>query len=176
MSLASSHSCWVFDVDGVLADTRDAVRESYAIAGVDQPDDVWGISWKLWLPAIVGIEAAPHVHGLKQEAYAKLLETGAAQRLPGADAAKALMHDGHHVYFVTAASESSAASVLRALKLPQACLEGVELTAAMRTGCLSRLKRMHEDARLHVYVDDREEGAKIAADAGFRFAHARWTL
>lgn len=174
MPLRRPESCWVFDVDGVLADTRECVREAYAVAGVEQPDDVWGISWKLWLPAIVGDRAA-EVHAAKQEAYAALLQRGGARRLPGADMAEALFDAGHHVYFVTAASRASAAAVLRSLVLPVDYLEGWELTAAQRTEKLIRLKTMLDFARAHTYVDDREEGAKIAADAGYLFTHAVWT-
>jgi phosphoglycolate phosphatase-like HAD superfamily hydrolase len=171
--LPSSMSCWGFDIDGVLADTREAVVESYRLAGVEQPADAWGISWKLWLPELVGDRAA-EVHVAKQYEYARLLERGAVQRLPGADMAEALLAYGHLVFFVTAASEQSAHAVLRALTLPVTLLWEAELLRDRRVAELINIRKWRE-ASSYTYVDDREEGANIAAEAGWTFTHARWT-
>lgn len=166
------------DVDGVLADTRAAVRKAYARAGVEQPEEAWGISWKIWLPALVGDRAA-EVHVEKQHHYAALLAGGAADRLPGADMAKALADAGHSVHFVTAASEVSASAVLRTLGLAVEDLWACELSPSDRVKALRDIHSYHHMMeRSHgtfTYVDDREEGAAIAAEAGYGFVHARWT-
>lgn len=174
MSWTKSTSCWCFDVDGVVADTRQAVRQAYTLAGVTQPEEAWGISWKVWLPALVG-DAAAEVHAEKQRQYVKLLEQGAAARLPGADAANALLQAGQHVYFVTAASYASARAVLRLANLPADRLSDCELSPSGRVVALRKFVLRHPDLAFYVYVDDREEGAAIAAEAGYSFAHARWT-
>lgn len=173
MSSESLESCWVFDVDGVVGDTRLAVREAYKRVGVRQPEEAWGISWKIWLPALVG-DRAPEVHAAKQEVYVSLLMRGFATKLPGADMALALLEVGHPVYFVTAASEASARAVLMTFGLPEDLLRGWELSPSDRTEALLDVK-VPPCARQHVYVDDREEGANIAAAAGYGFVHARWT-
>lgn len=166
-------SVWAFDIDGVIADTRDAVKESYRIAGVTQPDDVWGISWKLWLPALTDEPEA--VHTLKQEYYEKILASGGVKRLPGADIAQALKAAGHTVAFVTSASQRSARGALSAMGLPTASLMGWELSYVDRVRTLQFLSAVNKDAVYFTYVDDREEGARIAADAGWLFTHAQWT-
>lgn len=179
MSSRSLASCWAFDVDGVLADTRNAVRLAYRAAGVEQPEEAWGISWKIWLPALVG-DRAEEVHLLKQENYEVLIEDGAVDPLPGAAMAKALTEAGHHVHFVTSASQRSAQAVLASLGLDYSWLRASELSPSERAKELIELRRYYTTSPYHVvpdftYVDDREEGATIAADAGWSFVHTQWT-
>ena len=40
---------YVFDLDGTLFDTKQAVFEAYKAAGVIMPDDAWGKPWHQWL-------------------------------------------------------------------------------------------------------------------------------
>ncbi len=177
MSSSTSYpSCWAFDVDGVLGQTRGLVHEAYVRAGVRPPEESWGIEWKLWLPSIVGSkELAAEIHQQKQVEYEKLLFSGDFDvRLPGADLAQSLIDAGHEVRFVTAASSKSARDLLAVLGLDGDLLVGSELSPSMRTAILEFL-RTDIEARSHTYVDDRAEGAKIAADAGWGFAHATWT-
>lgn len=174
MSSQNSKSCWAFDIDGVIADTRDAVHAAYLQAGIWQPDDAWGISWKRWLPALTDSPEA--VHAAKQRAYEEMLRDGyRLKKLPGCDMAHELIDAGHRVYFVTAASMRSAQAVLRHCGLPTIMLAGSELTPEARVGVLAQLRSLTQDASYHSYVDDREEGAEIAADAGWLFTHAQWT-
>lgn len=174
MSSTNLQSCWAFDIDGCLADTREAVALSYKMAGVELPEEAWGISWKIWLPAIVG-KNAPSVHFEKQKHYELLLESGAADPLPGAHLAQALLTASRPVYFVTAASERSARSVLRSVGLDASLLAGWELSPSERTERLRDIAAVNPGASMFTYFDDREEGAKIAADAGWLFVHAKWT-
>jgi phosphoglycolate phosphatase-like HAD superfamily hydrolase len=176
---SSLRSCWAFDVDGVLAATRSAVKLAYQAAGVEQPDDVWGLSWKLWLPSIVG-DAAPEVHGLKQQYYEAMLQEGAAEPLPGAAMARALYDAGNHVHYVTSASQRSAQAVLRSLKLDPSHLRAWEVTSVERTKVLADLRQAYLVSQYlniahFTYVDDREEGTEVARNAGWLFAHAQWT-
>jgi hypothetical protein len=175
MSLTKSLSCWAFDIDGVLADTRQAVTLAYKRAGVELPEEAWGISWKVWLPAIVGPDAAQGIHLEKQRHYETLLDAGMVHELPGAHLARALIWLGHPVRFVTAASERSARAVLRSLNLPTDYLYGSELSPSARAEKLREIAKHFQGVTAFTYFDDREEGAQIAADAGWVFAHARWT-
>lgn len=180
MSSQSFASCWTFDVDGVLADTRNAVRLAYHCAGVEQPDEAWGISWKLWLPSLVG-DRAEEVHRLKQMYYESLIDDGAVDPLPGAAMAQALVNAGHFVHFITAASPRSAHAILDSLGLDSLWLRASEISPSERVQELTELRHFYTASPYHyvtsfTYVDDREEGARIAADSGWGFAHARWTL
>jgi hypothetical protein len=179
VSLPRSLSFWVLDVDGVVADTRSAVKLAYKAAGVEQPDDVWGLSWKFWLPSIVG-DAAPEVHKLKQTYYESLLEEGAAEPLPGADLARALIDAGQSVQFITSASQRSAHAVLKSLRIDYSRLVAAEVTHAERVKYLLDVKVTFVTHPAYspthfTYVDDREEGADVADKAGWLFTHARWT-
>lgn len=148
--------------------------EAYNAAGVAMPEEAWGITWRTWLPAIVGDEAE-RVHTEKQKHYERLLDEGYARELPGSHLAKALLWMGHPVYFVTAASERSARAVLKTFNLPDKFLWGWELKATARALKLFEIRKMHPDMLDFTYFDDREEGVTIASQALWSFAHARWT-
>lgn len=59
---------WVFDLDGTLVDTRRAVLDAYGRAGVNMPEDAWGLPWQDWL---ITPEGRPDFarHALKNAAY-----------------------------------------------------------------------------------------------------------
>lgn len=40
---------FVYDLDGVLADTKEFVLQCYRSAEVEPPDDFWGKPWQSWL-------------------------------------------------------------------------------------------------------------------------------
>lgn len=42
----------VFDLDGVLFDTREQVTAAYRNAGVEMPDYAWSKPWREWLPGV----------------------------------------------------------------------------------------------------------------------------
>lgn len=60
---------WVFDLDGTLVDTREAVRRAYEYAGVTMPADAWGRPWHEWL---TGPDAS-RKHAVKNQVYMKTL-------------------------------------------------------------------------------------------------------
>ncbi len=55
---------YIFDLDGTLVDTRDAVREAYKRVGVTMPDSAWGKPSSAWLP-IPWLVKQKNVHYLK---------------------------------------------------------------------------------------------------------------
>lgn len=55
----------VFDLDGCLVDTREAVETAYRMAGVEMPVGAWGKPWREW--------CSPHVHELKNHFYPSCL-------------------------------------------------------------------------------------------------------
>lgn len=57
---------FVFDLDGVVIDSRCAVEEAYKMAGVTMPDGVWGKPWTEWCDE--------EVHNRKNSAYPAALE------------------------------------------------------------------------------------------------------
>lgn len=50
----------VFDLDGTLVDTKQAVREAYLASGVIMPESAWGKPWWQWLESV-----AAHRHKIK---------------------------------------------------------------------------------------------------------------
>lgn len=60
----------VFDLDGTLIDTREAVREAYLAAGVEMPDAAWGKPWHTWLPQLPNLRLSPEeIHKIKNANY-----------------------------------------------------------------------------------------------------------
>ena len=49
---------FVWDLDGTLLDSRDAVRRAYLEAGVVMPDDAWGKPWQVWCGVSFALIAA----------------------------------------------------------------------------------------------------------------------
>jgi len=64
----------VFDLDGTLVDTREAVRLAYAAAGATMPEWAWGRPWHQWL-------FDSKVHARKNELYPEYIQRY-AQALP----------------------------------------------------------------------------------------------
>jgi FMN phosphatase YigB (HAD superfamily) len=163
---------WCFDIDGVLIDSRDIVKESYKKAGVDMPNEAWGHPWQSWLPNVAGsyYEAA-QLHSKKTEIYVELLKNDGTARkhaLPFAEIARALERDPvTNVYYVTGASNDAATSILKELGLNVQNLVGSSLTTNDRESILKKL-----DAT-GVYVDDRIEGQGPALSAGWNFVWAK---
>lgn len=53
---------FVYDFDGVLVDTKNAIRRAWKMVGVDPPKDFWKKSWKDWCPD-------PELYEKRNEAY-----------------------------------------------------------------------------------------------------------
>lgn len=65
----------VFDLDGTLIDTREAVRQAYLAVGIVQPEEAWGrLPWQEWLPPLCDSpEHARFLHTKKNEHYEEML-------------------------------------------------------------------------------------------------------
>lgn len=64
----------IFDMDGTLVDTRDAVRMAYHDVGVAMPGSAWGKPWTQWLPDVCGsVQRATELHAAKEKRYADRL-------------------------------------------------------------------------------------------------------
>lgn len=161
MSSSSFTNCWAFDIDGVLVDSKTAVRRAYELAGVVQPESAWGQPWKDWLPLVSRDPA--EVRALKAEYYMQLIERGQVPRLPMADFALRLERDGHRVAYVTSSSDPSATAILKSLELDHTCLLGTELEP------VERARKLKAWGDYGCYVDDRVLGLEIAHDAGWSF-------
>lgn len=106
-----------FDMDGVIADTREAVREAYRQVGVEMPDEAWGRPAHEWV--------SERQHLLKQQIYPQVLTAVGVRRLAGAQVISWLQRDGYRVAVVTNAAYQSATAVLsRAEVTPDALICG----------------------------------------------------
>lgn len=105
----------VFDLDGTLIDSHNAVRLAYRLAGVEPPKDFWGKSASDWLPSVCNFDdkLASDVHKRKQEIYLTLLqEDNLVPTLSAADALRTLRLHGRRICVVTAASKEAARAAL----------------------------------------------------------------
>lgn len=164
-------SMWCTDIDGVLIDSRELVKESYRSVGIEMPIEAWGHPWKQWLPAFVGsYEDAEKLHTKKTEMYVDVLKSGAVRdsALPFAMIARALERDPvSQVYYVTGAAEKTAITILSELGLNPKNLIASSIATTPRADILKKL------SPYGVYVDDRIEGQVPAQDAGWKFIWAK---
>lgn len=101
----SRNRYFIFDLDGVLVDTRDAVCQAYKQAGVDMPDDAWGKPWTDWGPDYCKQnDLDPDiVHRLKNHWYSREAQN-LVRGLPPLWVAHELYEDDRDVRILTAAS------------------------------------------------------------------------
>lgn len=98
---------YAFDLDGTLADTREAVLTSYRAVGVEPPLDFYGKTWKEWLnDATLHHRKNAHyiAHGVKLVKPTKMVEL-------------MKLVDG---FVITGASAAAAEAVLEHIGLPMA--------------------------------------------------------
>jgi hypothetical protein len=140
-------------LDGVLIDSRRAVKAAYYAAGIEVPPESWGKPWREWLiDACEGDEAeARRVHDLKNEHYpvAILRE---ARRLPCAALAESLYEVELPVYVITGASRDAAMSCMMFLGLDLQLLHQYECTQRDKERVLGRIAEAFHP--VGVYYDD----------------------
>jgi len=181
MNSDSSDRCVIFDLDGVLVDTRDLVCEAYRHVGVTMPDDAWGKAWHEWLPGAIRAAGLPigsagdvqRLRQAKQRSYVTMLShDGTIDRIalaPARLASRLITEDACQVYVVAGASFVPAVTILRGLNIPETRLIGYSLSAATRTSILRRVARNRLPSFNVVYVDDLEAGRSVAERADIKF-------
>jgi phosphoglycolate phosphatase-like HAD superfamily hydrolase len=107
-----------YDMDGVLFDTKNAVREAYNAVGLNA-DNAKGRTWREWLIPKYGVDTAYRLHRNKNERYIELIERGAVDTLPafrdmvyGIDKA---LHNGvpSNIGIATSASKEATRALLK---------------------------------------------------------------
>lgn len=159
----------VFDLDGVIADTHDAVRAAYHEVGVDMPDDAWGKPWVDWLVDLVGGDRtkAESLHSMKTVEYRRMIRMGRVIELPAAAVVREL---GGRAIVVTSSARSTAGILLDVLGIGKDRLHGAYMTLERRADVLKYYVSAN-GANL-VYVDDLESNCMfIARNAGCRCHH-----
>lgn len=90
---------YIFDLDGVLIDTKLAVKEAYKRVGVNMPEDAWGKPYEEW--------CSHEEHELKKEVYPQFVDFLATE-LPMLGVAKDLdLLPNCNVMILTGASASA---------------------------------------------------------------------
>lgn len=138
----------VFDIDGVIVDTRRAVEAAYLRAGAQVPDGAWGQPWQMWLPDLVGEDEAIAVHARKNLHYTHYIEQNGLPKLAGWDVVERLTDDD--VFFCTGASYDAAAAIIQECGYLSAQIIGTSCDSASKARALRRINA-------DVYVDDIEE-------------------
>ena len=107
-----------YDMDGVLFDTKEAVREAYKAVGLNA-DNAKGRTWREWLIPKYGVDTAYRLHRNKNDRYVELIERGAVGTLPafrdmvyGIDKA---LHNGvpSNIGIATSASKEATRALLK---------------------------------------------------------------
>ena len=139
--------CFVFDLDGTLLDSRDAVKRAYLEAGVEMPDGVWGSPWQSWC----GIAA----HSVKTRIYRDMLMRGEVPTLPAMDVVRELLAADEYVGILTGASHEAVTCVMEREHLTRATLFGWSATRVHKKNRLAELST--SASRPHItYVDDED--------------------
>lgn len=156
----------MFDLDGVLLNSRTQVRDAYLHAGVTMPEEAWGLSALEWLPQ--ARPDWPRVHAEKNRIYLGRLERLEVPVTPMFAAMLRIAHEHKRQCLVlTGASQPVASTFIKAYcdGYPIQLL-GHGATRLIRT---VRLNGVTQSSC--TYVDDREDAADIAVDAGCGFIH-----
>jgi phosphoglycolate phosphatase-like HAD superfamily hydrolase len=140
----------VFDLDGVLVDTREAVRQAYKDAGVIMPDDAWGKPWQSWLIEMCSdYRTAMLVHAEKDVQYKRLIEHNCVQLLPPMVLLRTLHQSGVvKVGVATGASESATGELTRRFHISDVPVYGTSMTPEAKALILPGV------APFGVYIDD----------------------
>lgn len=149
---------YVFDLDGTLVDSRDAVQAAYEEVGVQMPEHAWGLPWRMWLPELCGgsVPRAMEVHLLKNQVYLQHPER--LRELPLAALARVIQGRlGLHIAVHTGASLIAAEFVLATLNIatqsqqPYGAALRAQLNLNEKIGALSAISVTHERG---IYFDD----------------------
>lgn len=151
--------CVVFDIDGVIIDSKEMVREAYRRVGVTMPESAWGKPWMDWLPKSVSVPRhAYRVHSAKNAEYFDLIKNDGLITLPGNDFAHMVRSEGiGDVMFLTGASQRSAELILETLGHGYKSILGHSKSREGKIAALLRHKN-RTGGRI-VYIDDDEIAA-----------------
>ena len=115
-STASRQSCVIFDLDGVLIDSRLMVQQAYEKVGVTMPSEAWGHPWHEWLPNIVGFKDAARIHREKTMTYMAMVRKDDIPTLPPFEVMRQTRKNGlGDVAVLTGASRTSTEFILTKL-------------------------------------------------------------
>lgn len=160
----------VFDVDGVLVDTREIVRRAYAEVGIELPDRLWGSTWRTWLPELCGGDPlrAQAVHDQKTRSHLDLLGTSRVATLAGADAARELHSRGWIVKFITSSTREVVRRTLDSADPSlSGFLAGTDLDSTGKRRALDAISPAGG-----VYVDDNHGlGVKVTEGSTWKLVH-----
>lgn len=161
----------VFDLDGVLVDTRPLVVKAYQAAGVTMPQTAWGHSWREWLIDVYSgdEERAVQVHERKIKAYEEILRTVPIPRLACADVARASLDMDVWTYVLTSATYRTTKIILDRIGLTDMRVLAAECTIPEKAFALRTIPR------LGFYLDDNPRlGREVVRSApGWRLLEYR---
>jgi phosphoglycolate phosphatase-like HAD superfamily hydrolase len=177
-----------YDMDGVLFDTKNAVREAYNAVGLNA-DNAKGRTWREWLIPKYGVDTAYRLHRNKNDRYVELIERGAVDTLPafrdmvyGIDKA---LHNGvaSNTGIATSASKEATRALLKQFLTADqiSALRCVVFEAGYvqkKHTLLANTPFEYAGVVLvdrYVYVDDNEEaGCGIVSEVNERLGYPVW--
>jgi phosphoglycolate phosphatase-like HAD superfamily hydrolase len=155
----------VFDVDGVLIDTREPVREAYAKCGIIMPPQAFTQSWTEWLPELAGgLPQATRIHNHKSNIYISILTELPPKVLSPGRMFREYCGAGIDMHAITSGSEKSVSHALEQVGLGFVPVLGYELSGSEKNEIFSR-----KFSKSGVYVDDNKD-FKLTA-RGWRFVN-----
>lgn len=147
---------FIYDLDGTLLDSRDAVRRAYAEVGVTMPDDAWGRPWQTWC----GVEP----HSRKVVVYDRMLKAGEVSTFPSLDVVREQLARNEHVGILTGASHEAVRAFIRLHDIHGVALLGWSMTRPQKKHVLHSLRYNGNTPHI-TYIDD-EDTASIVPSTG----------
>jgi hypothetical protein len=175
-------------MDGVLFDTKQAVREAYKAVGLNA-DDAQGRTWREWLIPEYGLVTARQLHRDKNDHYIELINYGAVEVLqPFWDMAYGIeeaLHSGAtaNIGIATSASEEATRTLLQKFLTADKinalrCVVFEADYVQKKHTLLAYTPFAREESDLtgrHVYVDDNEQaGCGIVEEVNMRLGYPAW--
>ena len=172
-----------FDMDGVLFDTKSAVKAAYSAVGLNA-DEAQGRTWREWLVPKYGQHVARQLHEAKNMHYLKMIERDLVPIFPNLNTLRAELDLGHVTGIVTSASEEATrALLLKHLTADQInalhCIVFEAGYMQKKHTLLAHTPFAHVNmARVDerfIYVDDNEQaGCGIVAEVNMRLGYPAW--
>lgn len=146
---------YAFDLDGVLIDSEDLVRECYEKAGANPPPDFFGKTFKEWaLVDGMPLSELNKIHAKKTELYFEAIKQGRLKAGPMMDLYQKIK-DNETTHIMTGASYQTCTVMVQHFNLRPAarvhCSHSLEMKIAAMNREAPQGGVMFEDITAHYY-------------------------
>jgi phosphoglycolate phosphatase-like HAD superfamily hydrolase len=158
----------IFDMDGVLINSKDIIIQAYEDAGVVAPDDPLSQEGTRWLEDLIGASSVKEVRRNKDKAYLRLLLQENVQFLPPFHAALKLYENEEIRHELGIFTGAPIGTVLKVIE--RATDEGLPWPFTFYTEKITtseRMRTLDTIDSLGVYIDDQDRLVHVPSGWSF---------